>query len=102
MQLIIFPCHQSYIANDYNRVHAQRRLVWISSKNETRVSKLSTLHVQFVYSPGQLVHADVPPLLLSFCRQICLGMTYLAGKAFVHRDLATRNILVSANNICKV
>jgi len=29
-------------------------------------------------------------------------MTYLSGKQFVHRDLATRNILVTESVTCKV
>lgn len=53
-----------------------------------------------------LFYSDLPPdtslLLLNFCRQICLGMTYLSGKGFVHRDLAARNILISKEKICKV
>jgi serine/threonine-protein kinase RIO1 len=52
--------------------------------------------------PGQLAHPDIRFNLLSFCRQVCLGMVYLSGKGFVHRDLAARNILVSADNICKI
>ena len=41
-------------------------------------------------------------ILLNFCRQICLGMSYLSSRKFVHRDLAARNILVTEDNICKV
>ena len=40
--------------------------------------------------------------LLSFCRQIAAGLDYLSKKHFVHRDLATRNILLSDDYVCKV
>ncbi len=40
--------------------------------------------------------------LLNYCRQVASGMAYLSNKAFVHRDIAARNILVSDNEICKV
>ena len=40
--------------------------------------------------------------LLSYCRQVASGMAYLSNKAFVHRDIAARNIMVSEDEICKV
>ena len=40
--------------------------------------------------------------LLSYCRQIALGLNYLVSKQFIHRDLAARNILVSSDDVCKV
>ena len=40
--------------------------------------------------------------LLSYCRQIAPGLSYLVSKQFVHRDLAARNILVSSDDVCKV
>ncbi len=41
-------------------------------------------------------------MLLRFSQQVALGMQYLSAKGFVHRDMAARNVLVTANNICKV
>jgi len=49
---------------------------------------------------------DVPPklsqFLLKICQDVAAGMTYLAGKHFIHRDVAARNVLVSEDFICKV
>jgi serine/threonine protein kinase len=33
---------------------------------------------------------------------VAAGMTYLSGRHFVHRDLATRNCLVSAAGVVKI
>ncbi|XP_065899848.1 ephrin type-B receptor 1-B-like [Dysidea avara] len=47
-------------------------------------------------------YGDLKHDLLSFCRQISSGFSYLASKLFVHRDLAARNILVSSDDVCKI
>ena len=51
---------------------------------------------------GQPVCSEMGAVLLSYTRQIALGMGYLTLKQYVHRDLAARNVLVSDEGICKV
>uniref|UniRef100_A0A4W4FTP6 Tyrosine-protein kinase n=1 Tax=Electrophorus electricus TaxID=8005 RepID=A0A4W4FTP6_ELEEL len=40
--------------------------------------------------------------LLLYASQICKGMDYLASKRYIHRDLATRNILVESESRVKI
>uniref|UniRef100_A0AAQ4QIG8 Tyrosine-protein kinase n=1 Tax=Gasterosteus aculeatus aculeatus TaxID=481459 RepID=A0AAQ4QIG8_GASAC len=40
--------------------------------------------------------------LLHYASQICKGMDYLATKRYIHRDLATRNILVESETRVKI
>lgn len=40
--------------------------------------------------------------LVFFAYQIAKGMEYLAGKRFLHKDLAARNILLTDNFECKI
>ncbi|CAF93163.1 unnamed protein product, partial [Tetraodon nigroviridis] len=43
-----------------------------------------------------------PSTLLLYASQICKGMDYLAAKRYIHRDLATRNILVESEMRVKI
>ena len=56
------------------------------------------------YRDGQPAHVykELGAVLLSYSRQIALGMGYLSFKQYVHCDLAARNVLVSEERICKV
>ncbi|XP_034048012.1 tyrosine-protein kinase JAK2a [Thalassophryne amazonica] len=40
--------------------------------------------------------------LLHYASQICKGMEYLSSKRYIHRDLATRNILVESDTRVKI
>ncbi|XP_077455995.1 tyrosine-protein kinase JAK2-like isoform X1 [Stigmatopora argus] len=40
--------------------------------------------------------------LMRYTSQICKGMEYLSGKRYIHRDLATRNILVESDQQVKI
>ncbi|XP_062503048.1 uncharacterized protein LOC134180007 isoform X2 [Corticium candelabrum] len=51
---------------------------------------------------GQCCPSGSDKTLLKMCRDIASGMEYLSRKLFVHRDLASRNILLNAELTCKV
>ena len=53
------------------------------------------------YSASQPTDPALPVALLKFCRQVAEGLSYLAGKSFVHRDIAARNILLDKELNCK-
>ncbi|XP_065195184.1 uncharacterized protein LOC135826503 isoform X2 [Sycon ciliatum] len=45
---------------------------------------------------------NVVEKFLQFAIDISAGMSYLASKDFIHRDLATRNVMLTTNQVCKI
>ena len=40
--------------------------------------------------------------LLTFCAEVLQGMQHIASRRIVHRDIAARNVLLDANEVCKL
>lgn len=57
--------------------------------------------VSLTPSPGLLSQAPLS-LQVALCTQVALGMEHLSNNRFVHKDLAARNCLVSAQRQVKV
>lgn len=55
-------------------------------------------HATTVTSSDYLTSRD----LMKFIYHVAKGMEYISSKCIVHRDLASRNILVSGQKICKI
>ena len=75
LHVVIFMCGESYFQCSQQLIH---------------------------YSAFQPTDPALPVTLLKFCRQVAEGLSYLAGKSFVHRDIAARNILLDKEVNCKV
>ncbi|XP_019625390.1 PREDICTED: fibroblast growth factor receptor 2-like [Branchiostoma belcheri] len=67
---------------------------------------LSTLHTSRTNPTYRNLEGGSKPLssrdLTKFAWDVAKGMSFLSSKNILHRDLATRNVLVSSDRICKV
>nr|CAI5833126.1 unnamed protein product [Callosobruchus analis] len=59
-------------------------------------------NVLYDFSQVDMTDIPQPKDLLSFARQIVIGMEYLASLKLIHRDLAARNILLCEDNTVKI
>lgn len=57
--------------------------------------------VPLILSPGLFSHS-VLSHQVALCSQVALGMEHLSNNRFVHKDLAARNCLISAQRQVKV
>ena len=60
------------------------------------------IHMTGFTNPSSAADPALPITLLKFCRQVAESLSYLAGKSFVRRDIAARNILLDQELNCKV
>ncbi|XP_045452717.1 tyrosine-protein kinase receptor torso-like [Melitaea cinxia] len=74
-----------------------RNYIFKNKRNDSKFVSNRLYDLQGAFDT-ELTYRD----LLSFCRQIAMGMEFLASNRVVHRDLAARNVLVTADRTLKI
>lgn len=88
--------------NNNNITREQRNELFKGKARREREREHGRLVVNKMYERGLAEPELTAPDLLSFCRQIAMGMEFLAENRLVHRDLAARNVLVARDRTLKI
>ncbi|XP_055330964.1 fibroblast growth factor receptor 1-like [Paramacrobiotus metropolitanus] len=72
----------------------RKKMLGLSMNSDTAIASNTTKPLH-----GALFTLDD---LVDFCFQICRGMAYISSKGIIHRDLATRNVLLDSELTAKI
>ncbi|KAJ8673206.1 hypothetical protein QAD02_004468 [Eretmocerus hayati] len=92
---------EAYIMQQFEHPHIIRLIGVCSEAPIWLVMELAKLGEMRAYLQSNKNRLDLATLLL-YTFQLSTALSYLESKKFVHRDIAARNVLVSANNCVKL
>ncbi|XP_053980270.1 focal adhesion kinase 1 isoform X2 [Hylaeus volcanicus] len=92
---------EAYIMQQFEHPHIIRLIGVCSEAPIWLVMELARLGEMRAYLQSNKQRLDLATLLL-YTFQLSTALSYLESKKFVHRDIAARNVLVSAHNCVKL
>ncbi|XP_023318899.1 focal adhesion kinase 1 isoform X3 [Trichogramma pretiosum] len=92
---------EAYIMQQFEHPHIIRLVGVCSEAPIWLVMELAKLGEMRAYLQSNKSRLDLASLLL-YAFQLSTALSYLESKKFVHRDIAARNVLVSAHNCAKL